>query len=90
MEIENKSSEAAPTQANSPPQSNLTLGLLANVKSLVEIAIKRGAYQPNEVSAVGKVYDQYVSALSALGEQVKQQASASQSSEKSEEQQASN
>ena len=45
---------------------NLTLGLLINVKNLVDIAIARGAYKPNELTAVGKVYDQYTTGLDKL------------------------
>ena len=45
---------------------NLTLGLLINVKNLVDIAIARGAYKPNELTAVGKVYDQYIAGLNKL------------------------
>jgi hypothetical protein len=79
MDIENKPVESSnSTESTTPPQqnTNLTLGLLSNVKSLVEIAIKRGAYQPNEVSTVGKVYDQYVAALGTLNQQAIQQADA--------------
>ena len=45
---------------------NLTLGLLINVKNLVDLAIARGAYKPNELTAVGKVYDQYTAGLNKL------------------------
>ena len=45
---------------------NLTLGLLINVKNLVDIAIARGAYKPNELTTVGKVYDQYTAGLNKL------------------------
>ena len=77
MDIENKDSTPTPleTTLNSvPPEQNdnLTLSVLVNIKNLVDIAIKRGAYQPNEVSTVGKIYDQYVLALNKLSEQAKQ------------------
>ena len=45
---------------------NLTLGLLINVKNLVDLGIARGAYKPNELTAVGKVYDQYIAGLNKL------------------------
>lgn len=45
---------------------NLTLGLLINVKNLVDLAIARGAYKPNELTTVGKVYDQYTAGLNKL------------------------
>ena len=45
---------------------SLTLNCLSNVKNLVDVAISRGAYKPNEVSIVGKVYDEFVAALTHL------------------------
>jgi len=68
--------ESVPENVNlnvdeSPPvveesADNLTLGLLINVKNLVDLAISRGAYKPNELTAVGKVYDQYIAGLNKL------------------------
>ena len=45
---------------------SLTLNCLSNVKNLVDVSISRGAYKPNEVSTVGKVYDEFVAALTHL------------------------
>lgn len=38
-------------------KSQITIGMLSNIKNLVEVAIKRGACQPIELSKVGTVYD---------------------------------
>lgn len=55
-------------EASTPPPS-LTLGLLNQVKNLLDVAIARGVVRPNEMSAVGQVYDQYVGGLNALAQQ---------------------
>ena len=76
MEVEKKepldSTESTESTESTQPaeENNLTIGLLTNIKNLVEVAIKRGAYLPNEVSTVGKLYDQYSAALTKLNEQV--------------------
>ena len=45
---------------------SLTLNCLSNVKNLVDVAISRGAYKPNEVSTVGKIYDEFVAGLKTV------------------------
>jgi len=66
-ENENKNVSINVEEPNVPPAPvNLTLGNLNNVKNLVDVAITRGAYKPNEVSTVGKVYDEFVAALTNL------------------------
>ena len=47
-------------------ESKLTIPLLADVKKLLDVAISRGAFKPNELSMVGKVYDMYSSYLDVL------------------------
>ena len=49
-----------------PEPVNLTVGCLSNVKNLVDVAISRGAYKPNEVSTVGKIYDEFVAGLKTV------------------------
>ena len=44
----------------------LTLGLLKQVKNFMDVAIQRGIVKPEEMSAVGKMYDQYVAGLNNL------------------------
>lgn len=40
-------------------KSQITIGMLSNIKNLVEVAIKRGAYRLLKLSKVGNVYDQF-------------------------------
>jgi hypothetical protein len=56
--------------------SGLTLDILINVQNLVDVAISRGAYKPNEVSAVGKIYDQYIAGLKLIRDQAADAAAA--------------
>lgn len=44
----------------------LTVNDLAVLRQAVGIAIKRGAYEPNQVSAVGNVYDKLDGFLNAV------------------------
>ena len=37
---------------------NVNINLLTNVKALLEITISRGSFKANELSSVGKVYDE--------------------------------
>lgn len=61
---------AATTPAAAPAPVNLTLGVLSNAAKLIELAISRGAYRPNEITAVGKVYDEFAAGLNTLSAQV--------------------
>ena len=45
------------------PSSGLSLNVLIHVRTLLETAIKRGAYKPSELSTVGKIYDVFNSSL---------------------------
>ena len=55
---------------SSPPQ--LTLQTLVNVKQLVEVAVKRGAYNPSELSMVGNIYDNFSRSIAYMVEQSNQ------------------
>ena len=66
-------SEAAAAGASGAEQVapvSLTLLCLSNVKNLVDVAISRGAYKPNEVSTVGKIYDEFVAGLKTVTDAV--------------------
>lgn len=75
-EVENVSLEQSninpetniPEEKTIPPaeEDNITIVLLSNIKNLIEVAISRGAYRPNEISTVGKIYDNYVIGLNKL------------------------
>ena len=60
----------AATPAAAPAPVNLTLGVLSNAAKLIELAISRGAYRPNEITAVGRVYDEFAAGLNTLASQV--------------------
>jgi hypothetical protein len=68
-------------QVEQPAQPELGIADLQNLKTLVEMAIRRGAYSPNEISSVGAVYDRVAAFLNAVapvptpeGEQAQEQA----------------
>lgn len=61
--------EATRQVENAQPKeetATLTLGLLKQVKNFMDVAIQRGIVKPEEMSAVGKMYDQYVAGLNNL------------------------
>lgn len=45
---------------------NLTFQMLENMRNLVEVAVNRGAFRPNELSTVGKIYDEFVLAFDSI------------------------
>tara|TARA_B100000123_G_C25711264_1_gene420084 strand:+ start:212 stop:418 length:207 start_codon:yes stop_codon:yes gene_type:complete len=47
-------------------ENELTFNTLLNVKSLIDIAISRGAYKPEELSKVGSIYDRFNYGLNLL------------------------
>jgi len=61
--MEEQAQTAAPEAAPTPPE--LTLTDLANLRSVVEVAVRRGAFAANEVSAVGATYDKINAFLNA-------------------------
>ena len=68
-EPESVAPETTP-ESVAPEPVNLTVGCLSNVKNLVDVAISRGAYKPNEVSTVGKIYDEFVAGLKTVTDAV--------------------
>ena len=44
----------------------ITLGVLTDVKKILDIAVGRGAFRAEEMTSVGGVYDRYVTGLAAL------------------------
>ena len=49
-------------------ESTLTLALLLNIKKILDIAVSRGAFKPEELTTVGTVYDQFTASLQKLSE----------------------
>lgn len=63
---ENRSEEPVTEKKEEP---TLTLALLLNVKKILDIAVSRGAFKPEELTTVGTVYDQFTASLQKLSEQ---------------------
>tara|TARA_B100001142_G_C14240341_1_gene619098 strand:+ start:288 stop:518 length:231 start_codon:yes stop_codon:yes gene_type:complete len=42
---------------------NVNINLLNNIKSILDISTARGTYRANELTSVGKVYDELVTLL---------------------------
>jgi hypothetical protein len=42
---------------------NINVNLLTNIRALLEISTQRGTFKANELSSVGKVYDELVTLL---------------------------
>ena len=62
--MEEKETTAQPTE--------LTVTDLANLKSIIDVAVKRGTFNASEISAVGNVYDKLNNFLSAIQQQQQQ------------------
>jgi len=56
--------QLAEQQVQSQPE--LGIADLQNLKTLVEMAIRRGAFNPSEISSVGAVYDRVAAFLNAV------------------------
>lgn len=54
------------TQETQSKSAELSVSDLQALKTLVETAVRRGAFQANELSAVGAVYDRVNSFLSSV------------------------
>jgi hypothetical protein len=51
------------------PAPELTLTDLANLRSVVDVAVRRGAYAATEISAVGAIFDKLNAFLNAVAPQ---------------------
>ena len=60
----------APAPVPQPRDVTLTLGLLTDVRQLLQAAIERGSFKAVEISAVGQVYDNFTAALNTLARNV--------------------
>lgn len=71
-----KEQSQQPQGPTSAAQPELTVTDLINLKSVLEFAVKRGAFNANELSGVGSVYDKlsnFLNAVSANQPQSKQE-----------------
>ena len=62
----NPSEQTEPVSQPQEEPSSLTLNILLNVKNIVDLAVARGAFRPEELSKVGGVYDKFTNGLKAL------------------------
>lgn len=61
---------------NTPAQSQqtnpeLTVTDLVNIKSIIDVSVKRGTFNASEISAVGNVYDKLNNFLTSIASQQK-------------------
>jgi len=61
---ENQTQEAAAQEAPQTPE--LTITDLGNLRSIVDVAVRRGVFAANEISAVGATYDKLNAFLNAI------------------------
>lgn len=52
--------------AVAPSQPELSVNDLLQVRAVVELAVRRGSFQANELSAVGAIYDRLNNFLNAV------------------------
>jgi hypothetical protein len=53
-------------EEKTPEPLTMTLQMLENMRNLVEVSVGRGAFRPNELSSVGKIYDEFVASLDSI------------------------
>jgi hypothetical protein len=58
-----------PQQPQQPAAPELTVADLNNLRSVLDIAVRRGAFQATELSSVGAVFDKLNAFVNALGNQ---------------------
>jgi hypothetical protein len=62
---ENNTQEPA-AEAAAPQTPELTITDLGNLRSIVDVAVRRGVFAANEISAVGATYDKLNAFLNAI------------------------
>lgn len=60
------SEKYAPASAPQPRDVTLTLGLLTDVRQILQVAIECGSFKVVEISTVGQVYDNFTATLNTL------------------------
>lgn len=71
--VEQTQEESVPAQENN---TDLTINDLNALKTIVDIAISRGAFKGTEMTAIGQVYTKLDTFLTAVTEQAKASAGA--------------
>lgn len=78
--VENQAQEQAQEQAQAAATSapDLNVQDLSAMKTIIDIASSRGAFKPNEMSAVGQVYTKLTAFLDAVTKQAQATQAATQ------------
>jgi len=63
---ENQTQEPVAEEASAPQTPELTITDLGNIRSIVDVAVRRGVFAANEISAVGATYDKLNAFLNAI------------------------
>lgn len=63
--------ETQTEKQTSTAQPDLTVNDLSNLRALIDIAVKRGAFNASEISGVGVVYDRLNNFLTNIANQQK-------------------
>jgi hypothetical protein len=75
QELENVQDTATPTEEQAP---QLTIADLQNIRNLIDVAVRRGAFGAQETTAVGSVFDRLNVFLNAVAPAVEQAPAADQ------------
>lgn len=54
------------TAPATPPQPELTVNDLANLRSVIDVAVRRGTFGASELSSIGAVFDKLDKFLNAV------------------------
>lgn len=68
-EPEAKVEEAVEAQSSQPASPELTVQDLGQLKQVIDVASQRGAFKPNEMVAVGTIYNKLEIFLNAVATQ---------------------
>lgn len=66
--------------AQTQPQAELTISDLNNIRSVLDVAVRRGAFSASEASSVGSVFDRLNNFLNAVAPQKPAETSTQESS----------
>jgi hypothetical protein len=64
--MENQEQSQMPTEEGVAPQPELNINDLQNLRGIINVAVKRGAFEAAELTPVGTVYDRLNAFLNAV------------------------
>jgi len=73
MESQVQNGPVAEGENPSAPQPELSINDLLQVRAVVELSVRRGSFQANEISTVGAIYDKLNNFLNAVAPPASQQ-----------------